>query len=161
MIDKHNTITKKMINTFLNLFSGLSNIYGTADRDYKNTKVVKAIGADRLECLVLSRKNAMEEETVPTNHLFIFIGAKPNTDWLGNQIKRDSRGFILSGTDLGNNERKVSISNQVRAPYLLETSSKGIFVAGDVRHGSVKRVASAVGEGAMAVTLIHRYLNEV
>ena len=92
---------------------------------------------------------------------FIFIGAMPNTDWLASLIARDSDGFILSGPDISSKEQRVLTPRKDRNPYLLETSSPGIFVAGDVRHGSVKRVASAVGEGSMAVMYIHRYLNEV
>ena len=93
--------------------------------------------------------------------LFIFIGAMPHTDWLGDMIARDSYGFILSGPDIDSNKQGASRSVQYQTPYMLETSLKGIFVAGDVRHGSVKRVASAVGEGSMAVMFIHRYLETV
>jgi thioredoxin reductase (NADPH) len=124
-------------------------------------QVKEAKGADRLESLVLTHKNGKADETVPASALFIFIGAMPNTDWLGDQIDRDPHGFILSGPDIDTNRQGGSTSTQYNTPYMLETSLKGIFVAGDVRHGSVKRVASAVGEGAMAVMFIHRYLNTV
>jgi thioredoxin reductase (NADPH) len=78
---------------------------------------------------------------------------------LGDRIARDERGFILSGRDVSGNSAAAEFQLQKRSPYLLETSLPGVFVAGDVRHGSVKRVASAVGEGSMAVTYVHRYLS--
>ncbi len=119
-------------------------------------QVVEALGDNRLSCLRLCGPNG--EETVPASGLYIFIGAAPNTDWLPDAVMRDANGFLLSGGDL-KVEGKMSKSwNQPRDPYLLETSVPGIFVAGDVRHGSVKRVASAVGEGSISVQFIHQYL---
>ena len=106
-------------------------------------------------------KDKQTEETIPASALFIFIGASPHTDWLGDQIARDSYGFILSGSDLGLNGHARPGSTTRRLPLMLETSLPGVFVAGDVRHGSVKRVASAVGEGSMAVMFVHRYLSTV
>ena len=85
----------------------------------------------------------------------------PHTDWLEDMIARDSHGFILSGPDIDANGKGASNSAHFQTPEMLETSSKGIFVAGDVRHGSVKRVASAVGEGSMAIMFVHQYLNTV
>ncbi len=85
----------------------------------------------------------------------------PHTDWLGDLIARDTHGFILSGPDIDANGKGASKSAQLQTPEMLETSSKGIFVAGDVRHGSVKGVASAVGEGSMAVMFVHQYLSTV
>jgi thioredoxin reductase (NADPH) len=125
------------------------------------TEVKQAIGSDRLESLIITRENGQTEETVPASALFIFIGAMPNTDWLGDVIARDSHGFILSGPDIDANRTNATRSVQYQTPNMFETSSKGIFVAGDVRHGSVKRVASAVGEGSMAVMFVHQYLNTV
>jgi thioredoxin reductase (NADPH) len=125
------------------------------------TKVKEARGSSRLESLLLAFDNSQHEESVPASALFIFIGAMPNTNWLGDKIKRDSHGFILSGPDIEQNRQGGSIPTGQNTPFLLETSLKGIFVAGDVRHGSVKRVASAVGEGAMAVMFVHRYLSTV
>ena len=90
--------------------------------------------------------------------LFIFIGGAPNTDWLPGSILRDANGFVLSGADLKMDGRLPKSWDQPREPYLLETSVPGIFVAGDVRHGSVKRAASAVGEGSIAVQFMHQYL---
>jgi thioredoxin reductase (NADPH) len=125
------------------------------------TQVTEAIGSSRLESLILTRDDGGAQEAVPASALFIFIGAVPNTDWLGDQIAKDSHGFILSGPDINSNEQGMSTSTPKRIPYMLETSLPGVFVAGDVRHGSIKRVASAVGEGSMAVMFVHQYLNTV
>jgi thioredoxin reductase (NADPH) len=95
------------------------------------------------------------EDTLPADACFVFIGASPRTDWLEGVLARDERGFILSGRDVQGNGWPLE-----REPYVLETSVPGVFVAGDVRARSVKRVASAVGEGSMAVSLIHEYLLE-
>jgi thioredoxin reductase (NADPH) len=119
-------------------------------------QVVEALGQTRLECLRLCGPEG--EETVAASGLYIFIGAAPNTDWLPESIMRDTNGFLLSGPDLKVDGKMVKGWNQGREPYLLETSVPGIFVAGDVRHGSVKRVASSVGEGSISVQFIHQYL---
>jgi thioredoxin reductase (NADPH) len=119
-------------------------------------QVVEALGESRLSCLRLCGPG--NEETVPATALFIFIGAAPNTDWLPDAIMRDANGFVLSGQDLKVEGKLPKSWNQDRDPYLLETSLPGIFVAGDVRHGSIKRVASAVGEGSISVQFIHQYL---
>src|SRR3984885_4606389 len=119
-------------------------------------QVVEALGEGRLSCLRVCGPD--NEETVPASGLFIFIGAAPNTDWLPDTVMRDANGFLLSGSDLKVDGKMPKNWNQPREPYLLETSVPGIFVAGDVRHGSVKRVASAVGEGSISVQFIHQYL---
>jgi thioredoxin reductase (NADPH) len=93
--------------------------------------------------------------------MFIFIGALPRTDWLGNLIERDDRGFILTGPDLMHGGERPKGWALERDPFLLETNVPGIFAVGDVRHGSVKRVASGVGEGSVAVQFIHQYLSKV
>ena len=98
------------------------------------------------------------EEEVETSWLFVFIGAAPCTDWLGKDVLRDEHGFVLTGPDLMIDGQLPTEWPLERQPYYLETSVPGVFAAGDVRGESVKRVASAVGEGAMAVTLVHRYL---
>ncbi len=122
------------------------------------TEVKEAIGSDRLEQLVLSRDGGERKETVDAAALFVFIGAAPQTDWLGDLVARDPKGYIFAGPDVLANGRSVPFEQLNRSPFMLETSVPGIFVAGDVRHGSIKRVASAVGEGSMAVTHVHRYL---
>ena len=116
-------------------------------------------GESRLEGLVISSVGDGDPETVLAAALFIFIGAVPHTDWLGDVVARDEHGFILSGTDVVGYGAAKLFGPQGRSPFLLETSLPGVFVAGDVRHGSVKRVASAVGEGSMAVVDVHRYLS--
>jgi thioredoxin reductase (NADPH) len=135
----------------------IDQIAGTSNIEVKTgCQVVEALGDSRLSCLrVCGPEN---EETVPATALFIFIGAAPNTDWLPETIMRDANGFLLSGSDLKVDGKMPKNWNQPREPYLLETSVPGIFVAGDVRHGSVKRVASAVGEGSISVQFIHQYL---
>jgi thioredoxin reductase (NADPH) len=122
------------------------------------TVVEQAHGDGHLEALGLRHLPSDTSERVETNHLFVFIGARPRTDWLAGVLDRDPRGFLLTGPDLlvdGNRPRGWTVD---RDPWPLEASVPGVFVAGDVRADSVKRVASAVGEGAMAVTLAHRYL---
>jgi thioredoxin reductase (NADPH) len=124
------------------------------------TTVVEAHGDEHLEKLTLRDAVTGHEETLPANHLFIFIGAAPRTDWIDGVVIRDERGFIPTGPALLTDGRRPPGWPLDRDPYFLESSLPGVFVAGDVRAESVKRVASAVGEGAMAVTLVHRYLEE-
>jgi thioredoxin reductase (NADPH) len=126
-----------------------------------NSYVVEAFGEDHLEKLRIKNSVTGKEETAPTRSLFIFIGAAPRTDWLKEVIERDERGFILSGPDLIKDGKRPKNWTEDRDPYLLETSVPGVFVVGDVRHGSVKRVASGVGEGSIAVQFIHQYLAKV
>lgn len=125
-----------------------------------NTEVNEVSGEERLETITLLDNQTDNTETVPASTLFIFIGASPHTDWLEGLVVRDKRGFVLTGTDLLRDGKSPKGFHQ-RMPFLLETSVPGIFAAGDVRHGSVKRVASAVGEGSIAVQFIHQYLAEV
>lgn len=122
------------------------------------TSVIEVKGEERVESLVLENIDTKEKSERKTAALFIWIGAKPRTDWLKETLARDKQGFVLTGRDLGR-EHLAHWKNE-RWPYLLEASMCGVFVAGDVRHGSVKRVGSAVGEGAMAVQFIHQYMRE-
>jgi thioredoxin reductase (NADPH) len=122
------------------------------------TVVEECHGDDHLECLSLRHVPSGTTEQVHTSHLFIFIGAQPRTDWLAGVLDRDQRGFVLTGPDLLVDGERPHGWSADRDPWPLESSMPGVFVAGDVRADSVKRVASAVGEGAMAVTLAHRYL---
>ncbi|OLR93649.1 FAD-dependent oxidoreductase [Actinokineospora bangkokensis] len=122
------------------------------------TEVVAGTGTDHLEGLTLRHSKTGEETAVDASWLFAFIGAAPRTDWLDGVLHRDERGFVLAGPDLLVDGAAPAGWELDRPPYHLETSLPGVFVAGDVRSDSVKRVASAVGEGAMAVTLVHRYL---
>jgi len=124
------------------------------------TEVVSACGEDHLEMLTL--RNAVDgaSETVDTQLLFLFIGAAPLTDWLDGVVARDADGFVLAGPDLSVSGERPARWELDRMPYHLETSVPGVFVAGDARAESAKRVASAVGEGALAVMLVHRYLEK-
>jgi thioredoxin reductase (NADPH) len=135
-----------------------------------NSSVVEVKGENRLEAITINdvRKGGGEKQTVPAYALFIFIGAQPHTDWLAGTVKRDANGFILTGPDLmvddghnNNNNNRPKGWNLDRQPFLLETNIPGIFAAGDVRSGSVKRVASGVGEGSIAIQFVHQYLKRV
>ncbi|SCF21232.1 FAD-dependent oxidoreductase [Micromonospora mirobrigensis] len=125
---------------------------------HPHTTVVGAQGDDHLRRLTLCDGRTGATRTVDTSWLFIFIGAEPRTDWLDGVLVRDRKGFIVTGPDLLADGRRPAGWSLPRDPYHLETSLPGVFAAGDVRAQSVKRVASAVGEGAMAVSLVHRYL---
>jgi thioredoxin reductase (NADPH) len=120
------------------------------------TQVVGGGGDGHLERLRLCDRGTGSVEEVATSWLFVFIGAAPRTDWLAGEVARDEKGFLLTGAELVATGRLRWPLE--RPPYVLETSVPGVFAAGDVRLDSMKRVASAVGEGAMAVHLVHRYL---
>jgi len=124
------------------------------------TEVVGASGDDHLESLTLRSTASGATETVDAQLLFLFIGAAPLTDWLDGVVVRDDRGFVVAGPDLSVEGERPRGWELDRMPYHLETSVPGVFVAGDARSESAKRVASAVGEGALAVMLVHRYLEK-
>src|SRR6202050_3665694 len=124
------------------------------------TEVIGAEGSDHLERLTLRDTSTGATETVDAQWLFLFIGAAPLTDWLDGVVERDIRGFVIAGPDLSVEGQMPKGWALDPAPYHLETSVPGVFVAGDARAESAKRVASAVGEGAMAVMLVHRYLEK-
>jgi thioredoxin reductase (NADPH) len=120
------------------------------------TQVVEAHGSEHLEALTL--RGPSRDARVPASSLFVLIGAAPVTAWLPPCILRDEKGFLLAGPDLRKDGKLPEVWREPREPYLLESSVPGVFVAGDVRSGSVKRVASAVGEGSIAVQFVHQYL---
>ncbi|AGL19948.1 FAD-dependent oxidoreductase [Actinoplanes sp. N902-109] len=121
-------------------------------------EVVGAEGSGHLQAITICDSKNGAVASVECGYLFIFIGAEPRTDWLGDAVARDGKGFVYTGPDLLRNGTRPAGWDRDRDPFYLECSVPGIFAAGDVRANSVKRVASAVGEGAMAVTLVHRYL---
>jgi thioredoxin reductase (NADPH) len=123
--------------------------------------VTEAHGDTHLEEISVLCSDTGKTERVPASSMFIFIGALPRTDWLAGVVERDDRGFLLTGPDLIVNGERPKGWTLDRDPYLLETNVPGIFAVGDVRHGSVKRVASGVGEGSVAVQFIHQYLSKV
>ncbi|MGL5922579.1 FAD-dependent oxidoreductase, partial [Chroococcidiopsis sp.] len=126
-----------------------------------HSQVVEVKGETNLEAIAIQNTQTGEIEIVPANSLFIFIGAVPRTEWLDGIVARDDRGFVLTGTDLSQNGHRPKGWTLDREPFLLETNVPGIFAVGDVRHGSIKRVASSVGEGSICVQFIHRYLSNV
>ena len=128
---------------------------------WANASVAEAHGETRLEEISVLCSDTDKLERVPASSMFIFIGALPRTDWLADLVERDERGFILTGPDLIRDGQPPKGWNLERDPFLLETNVPGLFAVGDVRHGSVKRVASGVGEGSVAVQFIHQYLSKV
>ena len=132
----------------------ITELHSTSNIEIRlNTRVVDGHGEYRLERLVLENAKCGERETVPAAAVFVLIGAESRTEWLGDQLQRDFRGFILTGRDTTGEH---AIQGQPSRPF--ETSIPGVFAVGDVRHGSVKRVAGAVGDGSVAVSAVHQYL---
>jgi thioredoxin reductase (NADPH) len=121
------------------------------------TTVIDGHGTGSLEDLVLHDHVTGTAQTLPAAALFVLIGATPHSDWLPESIARDEKGFVLTDQDLP--ARDAGQSAPARAPLPLETSMSGVFAAGDIRHGSVKRVASAVGEGSISIRSVHEYLS--
>ncbi|HEY1648685.1 MAG TPA: FAD-dependent oxidoreductase [Terracidiphilus sp.] len=151
MLVRSNGLSATMSKYLIDEIVGTSNIVVEA-----RTQVTEAIGEERLEAVKL--RGPEQESEMPANSLFVFIGAAPVTTWLPACVLRDQNGFLLAGPDLRGDGRWPEVWKEPREPFLLESSVPGVFVAGDVRHGSVKRVASAVGEGSIAVQLVHQYL---
>ena len=146
-------LKESMSHYLIDQIGGVPNI-----RVLTRTCVTGVRGGERLEEVTL--RTDEREATVPATSLFVFIGAAPRTEWLGDTVLRDEHGFVLTGPDLPRRNGRPRGWPLSREPYLLETSMPGVFAAGDVRHQSVKRVASAVGEGSIAVQFTHRFLAE-
>jgi thioredoxin reductase (NADPH) len=125
------------------------------------TEICKAGGSEHLQSLELHDLNTDEKKSVDADALFIFIGAKPYTEWLGMDVIKNNKGFIETGREMKTYGNFKKLWKKERDPFLLETSMPGIFAAGDVRAGAMNRVTSAVGEGSMAISMVHQYLNEV
>jgi thioredoxin reductase (NADPH) len=128
---------------------------------WTHASVAEVHGETHLEEISVVCSDTNKVERVPASSMFIFIGALPRTDWLAGTVERDERGFIRTGPDLMQGGQRPKGWSPDRDPFLLETNVPGIFAVGDVRHGSVKRVASGVGEGSVAVQFIHQYLSKV
>ena len=122
------------------------------------SQVAAVHGEERLQTISILCRKTGSVDTVPASSLFVFIGAEPRTDWMDGFIQRDSKGFILTGPDLMPDGKRPKGWTMDRDPGLLEASVPGVFAVGDVRHGSIKRVASSVGEGSIAVQFVHHYL---
>lgn len=149
-------LTSTMSAYLIEQIKGTSNI-----RVRPKTEIAEALGSDRLEQLVITDLDNSTTTTEAADALYVFIGAKPFTDWIRLDIIRDDKGFIETGRSLKTYGQFGKIWKQPRDPYLLETSCPGIFAAGDVRAGAMNRVAAAVGEGSMAISFVHKYLAEV
>jgi thioredoxin reductase (NADPH) len=126
-----------------------------------NTDVIACSGSSVLECITLKNRNTGEENTVPAKALFIYIGTKPGTDWLNGLVLKNEKGFILSGSDVVKDKSFNTKWKLKREPFLPETSVPGIFASGDVRFGAMTGISSAVGEGAMAIRFVRKYLQEM
>jgi thioredoxin reductase (NADPH) len=124
------------------------------------TEITALEGKDHLERVTWRNNREGTTETHDIGHVFLMTGANPNTAWLGSCVTLDSKGFIKTGPDLSQDELSMAHWPLSRAPHLLETSRPGVFAVGDVRGGNIKRVASAVGEGSIAVAYVHRALQE-
>ncbi|MEW6144159.1 MAG: FAD-dependent oxidoreductase [Thermodesulfobacteriota bacterium] len=149
-----NSLTSSMSQYLIEQISRTGNISVLS-----RTRVVEVNGNGRLESIVIEDMESGERRTAETQSLFIFIGMRPITDWIKLDLIKNERGYIETGRDLFNYENFRSIWKLERSPYLLESSIPGIFAAGDVRSGAMNRVASAVGEGSMAIKFIHEYIN--
>ena len=151
MLVRGEGLEKSMSKYLIDQIAGTSNI-----KVETGSEIVEAMGNGHLESLKI--RTPKGEEDRHAGSVFLFIGAAPQTDWLPEKVMRDPNGFVLSGRDLRVEGQLPKGWKEDREPYLLETSMPGVFVAGDVRHGSVKRAASAVGEGSIAVQMMHQYL---
>ncbi len=124
-------------------------------------QVTEVHGGDHLEAITIACKSSGDTRQAPASALFIFIGAEPRTAWLDGAVERDERGFIVTGQDLIHDGKRPKGWSVDRDPGLLETNIPGVFAVGDVRHGSIKRVASGVGEGSVAIQFVHQYLSKI
>jgi len=158
LLVRGNSISKGMSKYLINQINETKNI-----EVWINCEITEVKGENRLEEIVVNDIKTGEKRTLPTSSLFVFIGAQPHTNWLAGVVERDKNGFILTGPDLirfgdhkNSHPRGWTLE---RDPFLLETNIPGVFAAGDVRLGSIKRVASGVGEGSIAIQFVHQYLN--
>ncbi|MBW8874172.1 MAG: FAD-dependent oxidoreductase [Acidobacteria bacterium] len=156
MLVRGGSLNKGMSQYLINQLGQMPNI-----EVWYHTNVAAAHGDGHLESIDVHNSESGEVTNHPARSLFILIGAQPHTNWLEGIVERDAQGFILSGPQLLHDGKRPASWKPDRDPFLLETSVPGIFVAGDARHGSVKRVASGVGEGSIAISFIHQYLSNL
>ena len=156
MLVRSDSLTKRMSRYLIEQIEETDNIVARLQ-----THVVEVKGETNLEAIRVVSNDTGVVETLPATALFIFIGAVPKTSWLEGVVQRDEQGFLLTGPDLKRSRHRLSSWTLEREPFLFETNVPGIFAVGDVRHDSVKRVASAVGEGAISVQFVHQYLSKV
>ena len=153
---RSDSLTKKMSKYLVDQIDKTPNI-----EVMPNTELAALSGTDRLEAITIKNRDTRKTQQMPADALFIFIGAYPHTEIVADLVERDEAGFILTGLDLIREGRRPRNWKRKRDPFLMETSVPGIFAAGDVRHGVIRRVASAVGQGSVAVSSIHKYLETV
>lgn len=156
IIIRKKDLSATMSSYLIDQISGISNIVVL-----NYSEIVAATGTDRLEHLKIENLETKEVKEVPADALYIFIGARPYTDWLGDLIIKDEKGYVQTGREMKSFDYFGKLWKLDREPYVLETSCPGIFAAGDVRSGAMSRVASAVGEGSMSISMVHKYLAEV
>ena len=156
MLVRGSSLQKDMSQYLIDQINGTENINVRV-----RTSIIEAIGTDRLEALVIKDNDTGDIETVPAAALFVFIGAKPHSEFVADVVERNEAGFILTGPDLIRDGRRPKNWRLNRDPFLLETSVPGIFAAGDIRQDTIRRVASAVGQGSTAVSFVHQYLKTV
>ena len=156
MLVRGESLTKSMSQYLIDQIADTPNI-----TVQPHSSVVEAKGETSLEAIAIQNAITGETQIVPATSLFIFIGAVPRTEWLDGVVERDERGFIKTGPDLKRDGQRPKGWNLDRDPFLLETNVPGVFAVGDVRHGSVKRVASGVGECSICVQFVHQYLSKV
>jgi thioredoxin reductase (NADPH) len=156
MLVRGDSLQKSMSQYLIDQIDGTENI-----KVLVNTEVKSVSGKEHLETITIENRKTSATKTVPADAIFVFIGAVPHTEMVAEAVERDGAGFILTGQDLIREGRRPKNWKLKRDPFLLETSVPGIFAAGDVRHGVIRRVASAVGQGAVAVSFVHKYLETV
>jgi thioredoxin reductase (NADPH) len=153
LLVRGDTLAKSMSKYLIAELRGLPNVAVRL-----GVELVDGTGEDHLSDVVVRDRTSGAFEHIPTTGLFVLIGAEPHTEWLDGTVERDPRGFVLTGSGVSAARDRPSAWPLERAPMLLETSFPGVFAAGDLRHASIKRVTTAMGDGATVIQLVHEYL---